>query len=207
MVKEKFDEFFKEYLTYHRNWNIVQWREFTNRFMLNGFIHFDETKKISRTQDGYKELFAAIFLNADKIKELQDLKESELLQTSRLNIHLSEKIKSQKRQLLDFLFAVTTGVVSFFYLDWKWLFIIIGLYAFIKASFVFSILEKTDARSRMSQQELAELEQLNLTARKKTIEGYSKGYAVSQGCFQFILSILILGGFASIARLLTGLIF
>lgn len=207
MVKEQFNEFFSEYLTHHRDWSRTQWREFTNRFMLNGFIHLNETKNILRTQEGYKEYFDEIFLNADKIVEMQTLTEEELLQSSRLNIHLSEKGKSNRRQLFDFLFAIIAGIVSYFYFDWKWLLIIVSIYAFIKASVVFSILEKTDAMHRMSQQELTELQQLDTENRKKTIEGHRKGYAISQGCFQFILSMIILSGFALIARFLTSSIF
>ena len=207
MAKDKFDTFFEEYLDYHRCWNIVEWREFANRFMLSGFIHINETKEITKTKEGYKLFFESIFLNIDKIKKLQSITEEELLQTSRINIHLSESIKSKRRQLLEFIFAISAGIISYFYLNWKWLFVIVGTYAFIKASFLFSILGRLDARNLMSKQELAKVERQDTIARQKTIDGYKGGYAISQGCFQFILSLLILGGFATLARLLTSLIF
>ncbi len=207
MVKDEFWKFFMEY-AHNYLWDINQWKDFETRFMISGFLHFNDTKKITRTKEGYKAFFDTIFLDLDKIKELESITKEELSNNKRLNIHLSEAKKSKKRQLLDFLFAITTGIVTYFYLDWKWVFIFVGIYAYLKASFVYSILEKTgNVRTQMSEAELAEVEKLDPLTRKKRIEAYNRGYVVSQGCLQFILSLAILGGFASLARNLTSLIF
>lgn len=207
MVKEKFDEFFMEY-TRNYLWDINRWKDFATRFMFSGFLHFNDTKKITRTKEGYKAFFDTIFFDLEKIKELESIPQEDLIYNIRLNIHLYEAAKSKRRQVLDFLFAITTGIITYFYVDWKWVFIIVGIYAFLKASFVYSILEKTgNVRNQMSEAELAEVEKLDPLTRQRRIEAGNRGYAVSQGCLQFILSLVILGGFASLTRFLTGLIF
>lgn len=207
MVKEKFDEFFMEY-AHNYLWDINRWKDFEARFMFSGFLHFNDIKKITRTKEGYKAFFDTIFFDLEKIKELESIPQEDLIYNIRLNIHLSEAVKSKRRQVLDFLFAITTGIVTYFYLDWKWVFIIVGVYAFLKASFVYSIVEKTGSPpTEMSETEREDFEKLTLQQRQKIIEAGNRGYATSKGCMQFVLSLIILGAFASLARFLTSLLF
>lgn len=200
MVKERFHEFFREYREYSRIWNTDHWREFEKRILLTGFISYYETKKIKRTKEGYKEFFGTIFLDADRLHELINLKEEELLEQSRLNIEIFEKEKSKKEGIQDILFALITGIICHFYLNWKWLFIIVGIYSFFKASLEVSKLKKS---TTIGQDDFLDKH----PEIKKSLKETQTQVLNARGCFLIIIRVLILGGFAALIKFITGLIF
>ncbi|MFN4892471.1 MAG: hypothetical protein ACK5G0_01745 [Bacteroidota bacterium] len=199
MVKEKFQEYFREYREHCRIWDTDKWKDFEKRFTLEGFISYYETKKIKRTKEGYKKFFEAIFLDANRLLELINLKEEDLIEQSRINIEKYESEKLKKEGVFEVLFSILVGVICHFYLNWNWLFIIIGIYSFFKAS-----IEVSNIKRNMT------FENENILKQhpeiKKRLKETQYQLIAGKGCYLIVMRVLSLGSFAALSKFIIGVL-
>ena len=109
--------------------------------------------------------------------------------------------KQNRRIIGRVIIAVAAGIICQIFLDWKWLFIIIGIYCLLEAIFLFSIIRKTQLLE-------AELEnhEKNLTQQERMeIAGHAIGYAIPLAFGQFVLSFVTISIIGSISKLVASL--
>ena len=109
--------------------------------------------------------------------------------------------KQNRRIIGRVIIAIVSGIICQIFLDWKWLFIIIGIYCTVEAIFLFSIIRKTQLLK-------AELENhdKNLTQEERMeIVGHAVGYAIPLTFGQFVLSFVTISIIGTITKLVTSL--
>ena len=112
---------------------------------------------------------------------------------------------SKIRKSLDLVIAILIGVLTSIYWDWKWLLIIVGIYSFLKANYLISILRKTSSALIMSEPTHNDIYSIqNKINQENRIKGYEVGYLVSQWFIQLFLTFAIVGVLSSIIKLTFG---
>lgn len=109
--------------------------------------------------------------------------------------------KAKVRKLDRVFVGLASGIICSLFLDWKWLFIIIGSYCFLESIRLFSIVR----RSQLLKGEL-ESEGRDLTEQEKAeIIGHATGYALPFALGQFLLSFILISIIGAITKWLIGL--
>lgn len=113
------------------------------------------------------------------------------------------QFESNVRKTLDLVIAIIVGVLTELLLGWKWLLIIVGIYAFLKANVVYNKLRRLPPESYMSEKQLLDtLNAENSVIRENKRKGYREGYTTMMWVYQLFITFAIVGGLSSIIKLL-----
>lgn len=113
------------------------------------------------------------------------------------------QFESNVRKTLDFLIAIIVGVLTELFWGWKMLLIIVGIYSFLKANFLYNKLRHLPPESYMSENQI--LDTLNTedpAIREAGRKGYREGYTTMMWFYQLLLTFAIVGGISSVTKLL-----
>lgn len=115
------------------------------------------------------------------------------------------QFESNVRKTLDLVIAILVGVLTELFWGWKWLLIIVGIYAFLKANVLYNKLRKTPPEYYMSEKELVNIySTVDPVVREQQLKGYRDGYTTMQWVIQLLLTFAIVGGLSSVIKLFLG---
>lgn len=115
------------------------------------------------------------------------------------------QFESNVRKTLDLVIALLVGVLTELFWGWKWLLIIVGLYAFLKANVLYNKLRSLPPESYTSEKQLIDtLNAENSVIRESKRKGYREGYTTMMWVYQLFITFAIVGGLSSIIKLLLG---
>lgn len=115
------------------------------------------------------------------------------------------QFESNVRKTLDFVIAILVGVLTELFWGWKMLLIIVGIYSFLKANFLYNKLRNLPPESYMSEKQIIDtLNTEDPVIREAGRKGYREGYTTMQWVIQLLLTFTVVGVLSSIIKLLLG---
>ncbi len=113
------------------------------------------------------------------------------------------QFESNVRKTFDIVIALLVGVLTELFWGWKWLLIIVGIYAFLKANVLYNKLRNLPSESYMSENQLLDtLNTENSAIRENKLKGYKDGYTTMMWFSHLFITFAIVGGLSSIIKLL-----
>ncbi|HYD92249.1 MAG TPA: hypothetical protein VEA37_12270 [Flavobacterium sp.] len=113
------------------------------------------------------------------------------------------EMEAKIRKTLDLLVGISVGVLTQLYWGWKWVFIIVGIYSFLKATALYDKIRKTNPQLLMTSEQWEIINSMSDISKKNAqIRGFHGGYATSNALLQFVLTFILVGVLGSMTKII-----